>query len=595
LSNSAELTNVFRALLSRYPREFGLLLSVLVVEGFVAAIAVLALIPLTDYLLDQSLSNSHYITKWIVDSAQFCDVGPNFWLFGLLFAAANIIKSLLDVATSYTVLRIKYEIVRGLVDDTITVFFKAKWEFFARAKQGQILNTFNKELKNISDTLGGLATQLATIVQLCTFLAVPLYLNATITIIAVLLSILIGIPVLFLKNLSYRLGVQNIETGNSHIGTMSEVVGAARLILGFGRQNSARDRIVQAFDKHIAVTIPSQTLTMGIGILFQPIGYLAAIIALGIAINNGSPIAEIAAVLWSLFRALPQIGRIVSMHVSLHGFLPSYEQLDKLRKSAEKLQEDHGHAMFDSLHKSIDFKNVSFSYHGRAKTLQDINLTIKKGVMTALVGESGSGKSTITDLALGLITPQSGTVLLDGIPMSSYNKITYRERIGYVPQEPFLFDTTIRQNLLWAAPASTEADIWEACRLANAMDFVRQLPDGLDTVVGDRGIRLSGGQRQRIALARALLRKPDLLVLDEATSALDSESERLIQHSIDQMSGEVTLLVVAHRLSTIARAEQVYVLQEGRIAEHGSYEELKEKRGGIFARMVQIQNAKLAQ
>ena len=206
------------------------------------------------------------------------------------------------------------------------------------------------------------------------------------------------------------------------------------------------------------------------------------------------------------------------------------------------------------------------------------------------MGESGAGKTTIIDLILGLHLPDKGQVLLDEKTLEAYNLNSYRNRVGYVPQEPYLFNTSIRENLLWAFSGATDDDIWRACRLANADQFVRDLHAQLDTVLGDRGVRVSGGQRQRLALARAIVRKPDLLILDEATSALDSESERLIQQSIDALAKEMTMIVIAHRLSTIQNADYVYVLNEGRVVEEGVYSELADNPGCKLSKMIAQQS-----
>jgi ATP-binding cassette subfamily B protein len=187
---------------------------------------------------------------------------------------------------------------------------------------------------------------------------------------------------------------------------------------------------------------------------------------------------------------------------------------------------------------------------------------------------------------LGLQVPESGEVILDGFSLGEWNQNSFRGHVGYVPQEPFLFHTSIRENLLWSFPQGSESDLWEACQIANADIFIKQLPEGIDTIVGDRGIRLSGGQRQRIALARALLRKPQLLILDEATSSLDSESEQLIQESINSLTHGTTILIVSHRLSTIINADQVYVLRDGEIVEAGAYSDLSCNPNGLLAGMI---------
>jgi len=370
---------------------------------------------------------------------------------------------------------------------------------------------------------------------------------------------------------------------------LSEVLGAARLILGFGRQNQARGRFLEAFNQHTLATLRSQVLGTAVPRFFQPMALLAIVIALGFAMQQQARVAELAAVMWSLLAAMPILSALLQGNISISNFLPSYEQLVSLRKGAAALEEILGDRPFSQLEHGIEFRNMSFTYPSRAQTLIDVSLFICKGQMTALVGESGSGKSTVTDLILGLQIPEKGQVLIDGVPLGEWQQNSFRERVGYVPQDPQLFHSSIRDNLLWSFDGASESDLWAALQLANAAAFVKDLPQGIDTMVGDRGIRLSGGQRQRIALARALLRKPELLILDEATSALDSESERLIQQSIDQVAHDTTILVVAHRLSTVAKANHVYVLRQGRVVEEGSFSVLSLKSGGILNAMLAAQ------
>lgn len=580
---------ILREFLGKYPREFTLLFVTLLVEGAVATTAVLAIVPVADFLMDPTLAHPSKVTAAIIGLLRSLDITPGFRVFGVIFVAANMVKGALDIVTKYSILRIKYAVTRGLFGEALTAFFRARWEFFTGADHGRMLNTLNRELNTIGDTLGHLATQLAQIVQLAIYLIVPLWLDARMTLTAVAISIVLTAPVLLLQKLAYRLGRRGTETGNSMIGVLSEVLGAARLILGFGRQTQARDRFLHAFDNHVNATLKGQTVNAAAAAFFQPIGILAAVAALGLALRAGTPVAEMAALLWSLLRALPLLGGLAATNVSIANFLPSYEQLVRLRSEAGRLQEVPGDKEFAGLMTGVELKSVDFTYPGRSETLRGVNLSIRKGRTTALVGESGTGKSTITDLVLGLQVPERGDVLLDGVPLSQWKQNSFRARVGYVPQDPLLFHASVRDNLLWSHPEATEADLWEACRLANAETFVRELPFGLDSIVGDRGVRLSGGQRQRIALARALLRKPELLILDEATSALDSESERLIQASVDALAGHATILVIAHRLSTIASADQVYVLRKGGVVEEGSYLELSKKPGGLLAGMIAVQ------
>ncbi|MHC1727795.1 MAG: ABC transporter ATP-binding protein [Syntrophobacteraceae bacterium] len=207
-----------------------------------------------------------------------------------------------------------------------------------------------------------------------------------------------------------------------------------------------------------------------------------------------------------------------------------------------------------------------------------------------MVGQSGSGKTTVADLIMGLSEPSEGTIFIDEKPLAGDLVYNWRSSIGYVPQETFLFHDTIRRNLSLVRPEATEEELWEALRLAAADTFVSALPEGLDTVVGDRGIRLSGGERQRIALARALLRKPTVLILDEATSSLDMENEQRVLEAIEGLHGELTMVVIAHRLSTIRKADNIVVMEKGRIVETGTWASLSKKGGSRFWAQMGQQN-----
>ena len=589
MKNKSSIVTIFREFLSRYPKHFGLLFLLLVVEGTAAAMSVLAIVPMADFLLDPSLEKPSRITQVVISSFETFGLSPTFWILGSLFVALNLLKSTLEVAIRYAILHIKYAVVRGLFGDALHTFFKARWEFFSGSDHGRLLNTLNKELNTIGDTLGHLAAMFAQIIQLCIYLAVPLWLNAQMTLTALGLAALLGLPFMFLHRVSYRLGKRNTETANVMMSVLSEVLGAARLILGFGRQNQAKKRYLDAFDQHVQVTVLSQTLETAVPKFFQPLGLLAAVVAMGFALQQQVSISELAAVMWSLLASLPILAVLLQGNISISNFLPSYEQLVSLRKRAAEFEEVEGPRVFSQIEHGIEFKDVDFTYPDRSQTLTKLNLNICKGQMTALVGESGSGKSTVTDLVLGLQVPGRGQVLIDGVPLSDWKQNSFRERVGYVPQDPLLFNASIRDNLRWSFEEANEGDLWKALRLANAENFIKELPHGIDTMVGDRGVRLSGGQRQRIALARALLRKPELLILDEATSALDSESERLIQQSIENVAHDTTILVVAHRLSTIVKADQVYVMKQGRLVEEGPFRVLSTKPGGILSAMIAAQ------
>lgn len=294
-------------------------------------------------------------------------------------------------------------------------------------------------------------------------------------------------------------------------------------------------------------------------------------------------------------RILPKLSLLQQSYQQLRNMLPSYEAALAMEKRFAEMQEPLAHRVVAPvrLGQGVEFRQVSFGYHQNqnAYALHQIDLVIPARRTTAIVGPSGAGKSTLADLLMGLLPPDQGTVLIDGLPLAGELLHGWRRSVGYVPQETFLFHDTVRANLQWAQPDSGEEDLWRVLHLAAAAEFVVRLPQGLDTVVGDRGVRLSGGERQRLALARALLRQPSLLLLDEATSSLDLENERHIQEAVRQLHGELTIVVIAHRLATIRGADRIVVLNHGRVVESGTWDQLAARSSGLFRSLVQAEEA----
>ncbi|MGB5135693.1 MAG: ABC transporter ATP-binding protein [Prochlorococcaceae cyanobacterium] len=272
-----------------------------------------------------------------------------------------------------------------------------------------------------------------------------------------------------------------------------------------------------------------------------------------------------------------------------------FQRLNDILSPDHKQFRRLGGTPFVALRESISFEGVCLRYSPELPpSLRDISFNLAKGQMLALVGSSGAGKSSIADLLTGLYTPTAGRILIDGIPLDQLDLASWQQRLGVVSQDTFLFNATIAENISFGTPGVTRAQIEAACVAAQAAGFIETLTAGYDTLVGERGYRLSGGQRQRLSLARAILRNPELLILDEATSALDSQSERLVQEAIDRFERNHTVLVIAHRLSTIVRADQILVLEQGRVIEQGNHNSLL-AAGGAYRNMWMHQEASLRQ
>ena len=240
---------------------------------------------------------------------------------------------------------------------------------------------------------------------------------------------------------------------------------------------------------------------------------------------------------------------------------------------------------------AIAYDLVEFAYPTRAdiNVLKSISFSVRPGEKVALVGPSGSGKSTLVSLLMRFYPLSKGIISVDGRDINSYGLSAYRENIGIVPQEVILFGGTIRENIAYGKPRATQEEIYEAARLANALEFIESFPEKFDTLVGDRGVKLSGGQRQRVAIARAILKNPSILILDEATSSLDAKSEQLVQDALEKLMENRTTIVIAHRLSTIRKVDRILVIKDGRIAESGSHLELSSLDNGIYRNLLKLQ------
>ncbi|HUN59148.1 MAG TPA: ABC transporter ATP-binding protein [Candidatus Binataceae bacterium] len=316
---------------------------------------------------------------------------------------------------------------------------------------------------------------------------------------------------------------------------------------------------------------------LGAVLLMLPILYLA------LRVFTLAP-ATLLILLLIFVRVMPRFQMSHRNYQNLFKALPSYLNVISLEQRCRAAEEPPIQTCdAPPFEREIRLHRVSFRYQPDAPpALSNLDLAVPAGHITAIVGPSGAGKSTIIDLVMGLLVADSGAITFDGVPLLPGAAHAWRRRIGYVAQETALFHLSIRDNLVWARPNATADEIWEALRIAAADRFVRALPHGVDTVVGDRGLMLSQGERQRVALARALLRRPSLLILDEATNSMDYATEARVLEAIAQMRGPLTVLTVAHRLSAIRSADLIYVIEEGRIVESGRFEDLNKRENGRF-------------
>jgi subfamily B ATP-binding cassette protein MsbA len=369
-------------------------------------------------------------------------------------------------------------------------------------------------------------------------------------------------------------------------GRLTESLGGVRVVKGYHAEASEASVFANGANRLLQNVISSLTAqslmalasTAVLGVVGALVMYLGAHQVVAGHLTTGGYVTY---VMFLAFMIAP-IVQLVSIGTQL---TEAVAGLDRTHEILAEPQEDSEAARVHNLgviHGDIAFRDVTFAYEPDKPVLHGISFESKPGTVTALVGSSGSGKSTIISLVCGFHAATTGQILVDGVDLSTVRLSSYRQQLGVVLQETFLFDGTIRENILFSRPGATEDQLLEACRIARVDEFAERFPEQYDTVVGERGVKLSGGQRQRLSIARAILADPRILILDEATSSLDSESEAMIQNGLNFLMQGRTTFVIAHRLSTIRRADQILVVEQGLIVERGTHEELYRMGGRYY-------------
>ena len=371
---------------------------------------------------------------------------------------------------------------------------------------------------------------------------------------------------------------------------MMEGVEGMRVIRAFGREQYEQERFERCSNRARRAFLRMHFLEEAV----HPIhDFLAAALLLLIVFataRSGADVSGLLVFAFVLYRLQPRVKEFDASRLRLIALSPSVEEVRGLIGPAGKQYLTAGATVHQRLDRGIVFDRVSFSYDkADDPALTNASFTIPAGRTTALVGLSGGGKSTIIKLILRFEDPTDGTILLDGRPLPEFDLASWRSQLALVSQDVYLFNATVRENIAYGRLDAAQDEIVEAARKADAHDFIERLPAKYETVLGPRGVRLSGGQQQRISLARAIIRNPRVLILDEATNALDSISEQWIQDTLDKLREHRTVIMIAHRLSTIERADQIIVLDAGRVVERGTLSDLI-KADGLFARLYELQH-----
>jgi subfamily B ATP-binding cassette protein MsbA len=466
--------------------------------------------------------------------------------------------------------------------------------FFTRTKTGQIIARVLSDTEQTKQLITQVVTQsLQSSAVILAYLFVLLNISWQLTLIALLVApALIGALQPLLRRL--RRGYRRLRNDYGEMtSVLQEVVTGVRLVKAFRAERYEEQRFLDASTRYSAalarvtkVAFMSQPITEVLGtIVAVLLLYFGATQVLVAHTLDGAALIVFLTVVLRLLQPLKQLSQIPT---TAQASLAAAERLFEILDAPTETALDQGTRSIAGFRDGLVFDRVGFAYDAQP-VLRDISFAARKGEVIALVGPSGAGKSTLVDLIPRFYDPTAGRILLDGVDTREITLASLRALTGIVSQDTVLFNDTVRNNIAYGAAGKyTDAEVEAAARAANAHDFIRELPEGYDTILGERGTRLSGGQRQRIAIARALLTDPPILILDEATSALDTESERLVQEAIDRLLAGRTVFVIAHRLSTIVHADQILVLDRGEIVERGTHAELLDRRGA-YSRLHALQ------
>ncbi|AJD92688.1 multidrug ABC transporter [Jeotgalibacillus malaysiensis] len=478
---------------------------------------------------------------------------------------------------------------------TYRELIRSNWLFFISNRRSDLVNALAGEVMKASSGTQAVL-QFASSIITTAFQVVLAFILAPVITAFVLLfgGALVFFNRKFLKK-SLALGKRNYELQREYMAGITDQMNGMKEI----KSNSLESSRLNWFEDLTERMKKEQTDYSRLRATSQTYYKIASSVLIAIFIYVAimvfsAQLAQLMLIMVIFSRLWPRVAGIQASLEQIATVLPSFKGIQNLQQKCHASAEVEA-ALADypalTVKESMKVEDVSFKYQTdqAAFTLQNISITVRANEMTAFVGRSGAGKSTLVDLLMGLNIPDEGRILVDGETLTPEKIQSLRKTISYVPQDPFLFNTSIRSNLLLVKGNATDEELWEALTFASADGFVSRLPEGLDTLIGDRGIKLSGGERQRIVLARAILRKPSVLVLDEATSSLDADSEASIQQAIEKLKGKMTILVIAHRLSTIRNADQVIVLDQGEVIQQGGFKQLAQEKTNLFSHLLQKQ------
>ncbi|MDP3962604.1 MAG: ABC transporter ATP-binding protein [bacterium] len=594
ISRIVEAYKLVRRMFGRYKKQITILAVLGFVSGLLEAIGVNALIPLFSFFVEgDSRLGGDFLAKYIRDFFAFFHLPFTLPALLIFISALFLMKAALSLYFNYVRSSIRLEYERATMSELYKETLYADWPYLSRQKIGHLETVIMTNVRMSSRLLESIARHVGVITELSMYLVVALTISKTVTIMTLGLGAFIFLifkPLLYkVRSMSKKTEELNREVSR-HV---NESIGGMKVIKALGSEDSFIKISNSNFNIYRHLQMRTAVINNFMITFIQPISVVFMCVVVAFAYYRTSyNLGALAAIVYLIQKMFAHIQSLQSFIQIVNNDIPYVQGILEYKDKASKfneIQEKSGGRSF-SFKDRLSFENISFTYETGSTVLDNISFEIKRGTTVGFIGKSGSGKTTIFDLVLRLLKPTSGVIKIDGADVQGINIPSWRNRIAYVPQDAFLLNDTIYNNIVFYNENVSKEDVERAAKLAHLDEFVSEMKDGYDTVVGERGVRLSGGQRQRIAIARALARRPEILLLDEATSALDVESEAYVQEAIKELKGKITILIIAHRLGTVANSDLLMVIDKGRIIESGKPADLLKDKETYYGRVYNIRN-----
>ena len=517
-------------------------------------------------------------------------------MFSVILFSLYALKNVFSYCGEVQISIIRSKVVRNIRNTLFNKTMRLSMDYFGHTRKGDILSRFSNDIVEYEENIIKAIRQLIiAVINVFLYFIMLLYINAKLTIFVLCLFPVIALVISRITRHLRRNSATLQQKTSFLMSLIEETLSGLRIVKAYTAIEFSNDRF-RTYNR--SYTRLRNKVYRRVDLASPVSDFMANCIVMGILLfgaylvfNNDSGLSpELFITYIMMFVLLINPAKDIATAVSsLKKGHACTERLSGFINETEKVVDVDNPIEFKNLKEGIRYDHVSFSYNGSDVVLDDITLDINKGRTIALVGHSGSGKSTMVDLLSRFYNCTSGSILIDGKPIEHYSIADIRNSIGIVSQDTILFNDTVFNNISFGMKDVTPQQVEDAAKIANAHDFISEMPQGYQTVIGDRGSRLSGGQRQRISIARAILRNPDILILDEATSALDTENERLVQNAMNNVLVGRTAIVIAHRLSTIVNADMIVVLDNGKIVEQGTHKELSANKGGLYHKLCTMQ------